>query len=58
NKVLNYVSREVSSRTQRLFHDSLRIILEPLKIAGAEGVEITGGDGCVRLVFPVLACYV
>ncbi|KAG0693111.1 hypothetical protein DFH29DRAFT_985579 [Suillus ampliporus] len=51
-------SREVSSRTQRLFHDSLHIILEPLKIAGAEGVEITGGDGCVHLVFPVLACYV
>ncbi|KAG1844084.1 hypothetical protein DFJ58DRAFT_731389 [Suillus subalutaceus] len=51
-------SREVSSRAQRLFHDSLRIILEPLKLAGAEGVEITGGDGCVRLIFPVLACYV
>ncbi|KAG1856080.1 hypothetical protein F4604DRAFT_1883139 [Suillus subluteus] len=25
---------------------------------GAEGVEITGGDGCVCLIFPVLACYV
>jgi len=51
-------SREVSSRTQRFFHESLHIILEPLKKAGAEGVEIIGGDGCVRLVFPVLACYV
>ena len=51
-------SREVSSRGQRLFHDSLRIILEPLRQAGTQGVEIVGGDGSVRLVFPVLACYV
>jgi len=51
-------SREVSSRAQRLFHDSLRFILAPLKKAGTEGIEIIGGDGSVRLVFPVLACYV
>jgi hypothetical protein len=50
-------SREVSSRGQRLFHDSLCIILEPLRQAGTQGVEIVGGDGSVRLVFPVLACY-
>lgn len=34
------------------------MILEPLKQAGTQGVEIIGGDGSVRLVFPVLACYV
>jgi hypothetical protein len=51
-------AREVSSRVQRLFHDSLRIILEPLKKAGEIGIEIVGGDGLVRLVFPILACYV
>jgi hypothetical protein len=45
-------SREVSSRGQRLFHDSLHIILEPLRQAGTQGVEIVRGDGSVRLVFP------
>ncbi|KAG1760237.1 hypothetical protein EDD22DRAFT_980691 [Suillus occidentalis] len=50
--------KEASSRTQRLFHESLRIILEPLKQAGRTGVEITGGDGLVHLVFPIIACYV
>ncbi|KAG2737835.1 hypothetical protein P692DRAFT_20851781 [Suillus brevipes Sb2] len=42
----------------RLFHDSIRIILEPLKEAGRRGIEVVGGDGLVRLVFPILACYV
>jgi hypothetical protein len=51
-------AREVSSRVQRLFHDSIRIILEPLKEAGRRGIEVVGGDGLVRLVFPILACYV
>ncbi|KAG2134040.1 uncharacterized protein EDB93DRAFT_1242739 [Suillus bovinus] len=50
--------KEASSRTQRLFHESLCIILEPLKEAGRTGVEITGGDGLVRLVFPIIAYYV
>ncbi|KAG0702907.1 hypothetical protein DFH29DRAFT_982183 [Suillus ampliporus] len=50
--------KEKSSRIQRLFHDSMRIILEPLKEAGMMGMEVTGGDGKVRKVHPVLACYV
>ncbi|KAG2051737.1 hypothetical protein BDR06DRAFT_983479 [Suillus hirtellus] len=54
----NLSSCEMSSRAQRLFHDSLHIILEPLKLVGAEGVEITGRDGCIYLTFPVLACYI
>lgn len=33
-------------------------ILEPLKEAGRSGVEMVGGDGAVRLVFPLLATYV
>ena len=51
-------AREVSSRVQRLFHESLGIILEPLKEAGRTGIEVVGGDGLVRMVFPILACYV
>jgi hypothetical protein len=50
--------KDKSSRVQRLFHDSMRIILEPLKEAGRKGMEVTGGDGRVRRVHPILACYV
>ncbi|KAH7903141.1 hypothetical protein BJ138DRAFT_968054, partial [Hygrophoropsis aurantiaca] len=50
--------KEKSIRMQRLFHDSMRLILEPLKEAGRTGVEMTGGDGKIRRIFPVLACYI
>ncbi|KAF8834307.1 hypothetical protein BDN67DRAFT_992696 [Paxillus ammoniavirescens] len=43
---------------QQLFHNSMRLVLEPLIEAGSHGVEVTGEDGCVRQVFPILACYV
>ncbi|PPQ97258.1 hypothetical protein CVT26_000650 [Gymnopilus dilepis] len=46
------------SKIQRLFHESMRIILESLKRAGHEGVEMTSADGAVRLVFPIISCYV
>jgi hypothetical protein len=50
--------KQKSSRIQQLFHDSMRIVLEPLIEAGKSGVEVTGGDGKVRMVHPILACYV
>lgn len=50
--------KEKSSRTQCLFHDSMRIILELLKEAGRTGMEVVGGDGKVWRIHPVLACYV
>lgn len=50
--------KDKSSRVQRLFHDSMRTILEPLKEVGRAGMEVTGGDGKVRMVYPILACYV
>ncbi|EGO00342.1 hypothetical protein SERLA73DRAFT_26615, partial [Serpula lacrymans var. lacrymans S7.3] len=46
------------SVNKRLFHESMSVILEPLKKAGIEGMDITGGDGAVRRVHPVLACYI
>ncbi|KAI6040101.1 hypothetical protein EDC04DRAFT_2867769 [Pisolithus marmoratus] len=45
-------------RTHRVFHKSMRLLLEPLIKAGLEGIEIVGGDGHVCKVHPILACYI
>lgn len=49
--------RDITCRGQRLFHESMRIILKPLIDAGKNGMEVTGGDGCVRMVHPILTAY-
>ena len=46
------------SRVQRIFHESMRTVLQPLIEAGQNGVEMTSADGAIRLVFPILSCYV
>lgn len=50
--------QEQRSRTQRVFHESMRLVLEPLIDAGKKGVEMVSSDGAVRDVFPLLTCYV
>lgn len=45
------------TRLHRLFHESMKLILEPLVEAGQYGVEMVDGKGCVRKVHPILACY-
>ncbi|KAI6046818.1 hypothetical protein EDC04DRAFT_2597911 [Pisolithus marmoratus] len=47
-----------SARMHRVFHKSMRLLLEPLIKAGLEGIEIVGGDRHVHRVHPILACYV
>lgn len=54
----NLTQKQRSSHIQQLFHDSMHLVLEPLLKAGKEVIEITGGDGNVCQVFPILACYV
>ncbi|KAJ7852764.1 hypothetical protein B0H14DRAFT_3656681 [Mycena olivaceomarginata] len=48
----------IKTHNQKLFHVSMRLILQPLIEAGTNGMEVVGGDGNVRLVFPILASYV
>ena len=50
---------EVQSRTNRLFHEAMRIILDPLKVAAKnDGVQMVCADQQVRQVIPILAAYV
>lgn len=46
------------ARNHRLFHESMRLILKSLIGPAEHGVEMTGGDGRVRSVHPLLASYV
>ncbi|KAJ3718828.1 hypothetical protein C8R42DRAFT_542278, partial [Lentinula raphanica] len=52
---------QIKLRNYQLFHTSMALILGPLKAAGnpaGPGVEMVGGDGDVRRVYPVLATYI
>ncbi|KAJ8581810.1 hypothetical protein M405DRAFT_722884, partial [Rhizopogon salebrosus TDB-379] len=37
--------KQKSSRIQQIFHDSMRVVLEPLMEAGKKGVEVAFSDG-------------
>lgn len=47
-----------SMQGNQLFHDAMKIILEPLEEAGRHGVEMVCADGKIRRIFPILAAYV
>ncbi|KAI1790862.1 hypothetical protein LXA43DRAFT_1095078 [Ganoderma leucocontextum] len=42
----------------RLFHFTMKQLLEPLVEAGTRGVDMVCADGFEHLVFPILACYI
>ncbi|KAG2139896.1 hypothetical protein BD769DRAFT_1626325 [Suillus cothurnatus] len=46
------------SISKSIFHNSMRVVLEPLKEAGKCGMEVMFGDGHVKCIYPILACYV
>ncbi|KAJ3717338.1 hypothetical protein C8R42DRAFT_553249, partial [Lentinula raphanica] len=52
---------QIKLRNYQVFHKSMAMILESLKVArdpAGPGVEMVGGDGAVRRVYPILAAYV
>ncbi|KAF8594438.1 hypothetical protein BDV93DRAFT_400336, partial [Ceratobasidium sp. AG-I] len=57
---LAWISDEKERRTKRweLYHASMAMILEPLKAAARDGVEMTCADGSVRRVHPVLSTHI
>lgn len=46
------------SRVQRIFHQSMKVILQPLIQAGISGVDMESSNGDIRQVHPILTCYV
>ena len=45
-------------RMHRLYHESMKVILEPLIEAGKEGIELTNAKGEMVVAHPILACCV
>lgn len=58
SKLKGYDKSNRSLEIYRLFHRSMRSILEPLYTAGKEGVWMTCADGGVRHVYPIVAAYI
>ena len=57
---LSHISNKSARRRAmgNLFHACLSLILQPLKDAGRDGVEMASGDGVIRRVHPIFALYV
>ncbi|KAJ7623111.1 hypothetical protein DFH06DRAFT_1446810 [Mycena polygramma] len=47
-----------SDVAHQLFHDCMRVLLEPLRAAGEDGVKMDCADGFVRMIFPILSAYI
>ncbi|KAJ7158358.1 hypothetical protein C8R43DRAFT_882678 [Mycena crocata] len=53
-----YSKKKRSGVGHQLFHDCMRVMLEPLKAAGNNGMRMNCADGFVRKVFPILSAYI
>ncbi|KIK40029.1 hypothetical protein CY34DRAFT_24985 [Suillus luteus UH-Slu-Lm8-n1] len=60
DKIMNskLSKKEKTSRIQYLFHDSMCMVLNPLKEVGHNRMNVVNKDGKVRRIHPILACYV
>ena len=56
---LEHVTNKASRRRTlaNLFHACMRRILQPLKRAGIEGLEMASGDGVIRRTHPIFAAF-
>ncbi|KAH7926058.1 hypothetical protein BV22DRAFT_1104530 [Leucogyrophana mollusca] len=56
---LEHISNKAARRRTlaNLFHACMRHILRPLEKPGKEGAAMRSGDGIVRRVHPIVACY-
>ncbi|CAE6481254.1 unnamed protein product [Rhizoctonia solani] len=54
---LEYITnqRERREKKWQIYHAAMRLLLDPLKKAGIEGIEVRCADGGVRRGYPVLA---
>jgi len=57
-KLHNFPESTRSNVQYRLYHQCMRILLQPLVKAGTDGVEMTCADGFVRWVYPILAAFI
>ncbi|KDQ20398.1 hypothetical protein BOTBODRAFT_100224 [Botryobasidium botryosum FD-172 SS1] len=57
---LEHIKNKAARRrtATNLFHMAMRLILDPLKQAGADGINMASGDGIVRRVHPIFATFV
>ncbi|KAJ7458309.1 hypothetical protein B0H11DRAFT_1873281 [Mycena galericulata] len=58
SKLEIFTKKTRSGASHQMFHDCMRVILEPLKAAAGEGVRMDCADGFVRRIFPILAAYI
>ena len=53
-----FTEKRRANVSYQLFHQCMKSLLEPVKIVGEEGMEMTCADGWVRRVHTILAAYV
>ncbi|KAJ7749094.1 hypothetical protein DFH07DRAFT_1035450 [Mycena maculata] len=47
-----------ATNAHQLFHNCMKVMLRPLKVAGRDNVKMDCADGFVRMIFPILSTYI